>query len=115
MDFAYDTSFQVSHGWIYKLVSCKCCAAGFPPANLFLDSTSDPASTKPVHPPPLHSCPPYSPPNTVKVQGTKYLGRTHLRSPTLFPLARLPLLLAVCQQPTSKKQNTISFPSYIPS
>ncbi|MEQ2267802.1 hypothetical protein XENORESO_010646, partial [Xenotaenia resolanae] len=81
--------------------STNWCAAGFPPADLFLDPTSDPASTKSVHPPPLHSCPPYNPPNTVNVQGTKYLGRTHLRSPTLFPPARLPLLLAVCQQPTT--------------
>ncbi|MEQ2231149.1 hypothetical protein ILYODFUR_036563, partial [Ilyodon furcidens] len=49
----------------------------------------------------LHPCTPYNPSNTVNVQGTKYLGRTHLRSPVLFPPARLPLLLAVCQQPTT--------------
>ncbi|MEQ2234749.1 hypothetical protein ILYODFUR_034604 [Ilyodon furcidens] len=65
---------------------------------------------KPVHPPPLLWCPPHNPPNIVIDQGTKYLCKTHLNSSTLFPLARLLLLLAVCQKQTSKRQYTISFP-----
>ncbi|MEQ2301700.1 hypothetical protein AMECASPLE_038778 [Ameca splendens] len=45
---------------------------------------------------PPSTAPPFNPPNSVNVQGTKHLGRTHLRSSTLFPPDRLPLLLALC-------------------
>ncbi|MEQ2228375.1 hypothetical protein ILYODFUR_008203 [Ilyodon furcidens] len=45
--------------------------------------------------------PSHNPPNTVIDQGTKYLCKTRLYSSTLFPPARHPLLLAVCQQGTT--------------